>query len=406
MKINKALILSSLLISLIFLSSSICNAAFISSAPVAMNGSVSVTAISDVLDNFDSMSGVNNWGGQYGQLNTGSGRSVNISYDETAHPGNNACLKVVYSVTNSGEWAGMSIGLANSSSASRDISKYRAISFDIKGVDLGQSFKIEWKNTNQSTTSKVYLSDYLDRTSGSNGGTGTSWETVTIPLDAFANFSSTNNLKDLGYINFIFEHDYLNTNGMLFGTTFYIDNIVFSTTAPNAVRIDSFGDAWGSNALGGNNGAWAADPATCSESYDTTTSSGAVRSWKVVYFTSSSYCGTFALFGGGVDGTVEVPHDFSQYSTLRFRVRANSDAENPKTFKVGLVDASGVERAIVPTNVTTSWKEYYADFPTYFPSLDKTTIKKFTTVFENWRVDGAGGSRAGIVYFDDIRFEK
>ncbi|MCK9582412.1 MAG: hypothetical protein M0Q46_02140 [Endomicrobiales bacterium] len=358
-------------------------------------------ASGDVLDNFNSMSGVNNWGGQYSSLNVGSGRSVNISYDETAHSGNGACLKVSYNVPNSDDFVGVGIGFANPG-VSCDISKYRAISFDIKGADLGQSFKIEWKNINESTAAAIYLSSYLDRTSGSNGGTGTDWETVTIPLDAFANFSSTNNLKDLGHMSLIFEHNYLATNGMLNSTTFYIDNIVFSTTAPNAVRIDSFGDASGVNALGAHNGDWTGGTGgSCTSSYDTTTSSGAVRSWKVNYSApTGSYVGTYMLFGGTTTLWGQCPHDFSQYSKLKFRMKANSSTENPETFKLELVDSGGT-RNVVPTGITTSWQEYSIDL-TSFSGLDKTTIQKLSTVFEDWRVV----DKTGVVYFDDIRFEK
>jgi len=387
----------------------------ISSAPVAMSGSVSLTPISDVLDDFDSMSGINNWGGRYNPLNVSSMNSVAISYDATAHAGN-PCLKVSYNVPSSGDWAGMSIGLANSQSASRDISGYRAISFDIKGVDLGQSFKIEWKNTNQSTTSKVYLSDYLDRTTGTNSGTGTDWETVTIPFDAFANFYSTNSLKDLGQINFVFEHDYLVTfSGMLPGTTFYIDNIVFSTTAPNAVRIDSFGDGWGLNALGGNNGAFSSDSNVsnyCDESYDATTSSGAVRSWKLSYtVVSGGYCGTFSQFGGGSDWITAAPHDFSQYSKLKFRVKANSSGENPVYFKVELKDTdaiyAGDHFAYIPAGgVSTSWQEYSMDLTSFInwggTVLNKAAIKEMNFTFEYSHVT----AKVGVIYVDDIRFEK
>jgi len=368
-------------------------------------------ASGDVLDDFNSMSGVNNWGGQYSSLNVGSGRSVNISYDETAHSGNGACLKVSYNVSTSSDWAGVGIGFANPGT-SCDISKYRAISFDIKGADLGQSFKIEWKNINESTVAAVYLSDYLDRTSGSNSGTGTDWETVTIPLDAFANFSSTNNLKDLGHMSLLFEHDYLATNGMLNSTTFYIDNIAFSTTAPNAVRIDSFGDASWRNALGSIIG----DMGNMTHSYNSSTYNTAPRSLECTFYNlNGTWGGLWCLFGGGSDGLTAAPHDFSQYTKLKIAVKGKSASETPTSIKIEIADAGGTRTTSawpyrsIPNDTTeptvaisTTWHEYTINL-SQFSGLLKDSIKQFNIV-----IDGnlSSPNYNPVVYFDDIRFEK
>jgi len=416
MKINKALLISSLLISFIFLSSSICNAAFISSAPVAMSGNVPVTAIGPVLDNFDSMTDENNWGGQYSPLNIGSGRSITISRDSTTWSGggpSGACLKVAYNVPISDDYIGIGIGLANQPVAdiARDISSAKTFFFDIKGASAGQSFKIEWKKHEVSTTSILYLSDYLDQTTSSNSGTGTDWQTVNIPIDAFANFSSS--ITNLSEINLIFENSYLTGSGMNTSDTIWLDNIGFSTTAQNAVRIDHFGDAWGLDALGGNIGT--SGNIGTAIGYDLSYSSPSPRSLALNYnIPTDDYSGIWFKVGGGSDKWTAVSHDFSAYNYLKIRVKLASETNYPSKVKLELQDAGGVRWAYIPDNtfessvpLTTTWHEYTVSLEP-IDGLQKDSISQFSIVIEQniFGVPNRVGSDSGTVYFDSIRFEK
>ena len=373
-----------------------------------MSGTVQLTSIGDVIDNFDSMTGVNNWGGQYSQINTGSGRTVDISYDSTVHAGaSGASLKIVYNVPSSADWAGVGIGLANQPVAniSRDISSYNTFSFDVKGASAGQSFRIEWKENNVTNTAVVYLSDYLDQTSGSNSGTSTSWQTVNIPIDAFANFS--NNITNLSEINLIFEHDYLSANGMNTSDTIWIDNIRFSTTAQNAVRIDSFGDAWGLDALGGNIGTM--PDVNTTVSYNSSEFSPATRCLAFNYYIpGTAWSGVYFIIGGGIDKNTAVSHDFSAYNNFKIRVKLSSATNYITKIKFEITDAGGTRVAWIPDNsdegtpLSTSWNEYTVPL-TSAGGLQLNSIKQFNIVADyNYRV-GAG---SGTVYIDSIRFEK
>jgi|GEM_PF-3560215 len=412
MKINKVLLLSSLLISLISLSLSVCNAGTsVANETVAMSGTVSLTGIGLLLDDFESGTSANNWGGQYGQLNIGSGRSVNITRETGGNPGN--CLRVDYNVPNSADWAGMSIGLANQpvESTSRDIysagAGAKTFSFDIKGASAGQSFKIEWKRNGVTNTAILYLSDYLGRDSGTNSGTSTGWETVTIPIDAFANFQ---NIIDLSIINLIFEHDYLLGNEMLTSHTIWLDNIKFGGDEPALVIIDTFGDAWGLNALGGNIGTMPNVGTTIS--FNFLDFSPSPRSLALSYDMAEGWSGVWFEFGGGdrtPPGSKATSHDFSAYNYLKIRVKLASDVNHPTKIKLELQDAGGSRVAYIPDNtdeptvpLSTTWHEYTVPL-TAAGGLLKASIKQFNIVLESGYRDGSG---TGIVWFDSIRFEK
>ena len=414
MKINKTLLLSSILISLISIPLSVCFATtFVSSATVAMSGSVQLTAISDIIDNFDSMTGVNNWGGQYAQINTGSGRTVGISYDSTVYAGaSGASLKVVYNVPNSMDWAGVSIGLANQpiANTSRNINIYNTFSFDVKGANAGQSFKIEFKENGVTNSAVVYLSDYLDQTSGSNSGTSTGWQTVNIPIDAFANFSS--NITNLSEINFIFEHDYLVASGMNTSDTIWLDNIRFSAPAQTAVRIDSFGDGWGLDALGGNIGTMGYTGTSIG--YNSSIFSDATRCLQLNYnIPNYEYSGVWFIVGGGSDKNTPVSHDFSAYNKFKIRIKLASATNYPSKIKLELIDAGGTREAWIPDNtvegsaLSTSWQEY--TILLNGGDLQRDSIKQFNVVAQAYK-DGVGwlrnGADSGTVYFDSIRLEK
>ncbi len=369
--------------------------------------------MSDLIDNFDSASTVNNLGGSYNPLNTAADRLVNIAKDTNNYSGaSGKSLRVNYLTVNTTDWVGMQITLAPSGGA-RDISTYKSLNFDIKGEDLGQSFKIELLNAN-SVKASIYLSDYADLGTSTGTTPSTGWTHVVIPLDAFANFTDASALTNLTYINFVFENGYEDKCGLLKSSTIYIDNLVFGTTQQNVVRIDHFGDNYGPDALGGNSGpmSGASDPLDtpiyAQISYDTTTFHNFPRSLKYYYnVPTGMWSGYWIQFGGGVTGSTATVHDFSGYSKLRLTVRGADSLTPPTKFKIELGDSYQNRVVYLPDSSTTpltpisstSWNTYEIDLAN-FSGLAIEAIKQMNIVFEDWSV----GAQTGTVYIDEIEF--
>jgi len=382
----------------------LCGSVFgevVDTAGVEVNSTVEETIISGpVLDDFNDGGRLNNWGYDTGAYAAG-GASCSDSRDATSPQEGLFCLKLDYNVSTSGSYAGYWSQLGG-----EDLSGYTSISLWVKGTVGGELFKVELKNSSTTinrSTAAVYVTDYL------NGGVTTSWKEVTIPFHSFVNLDSWNNMVELV---FTFENSQSITNGNTLQGTVYIDRISFGSSSVNEVRIDYFGDKLGTSALGGNIGDMQPNnppPTDFTHSF-TDTSGNYLSSPCAMESTynvagSNDWGGQFIIFGGGATGWTEIPHDFSGYNYVSVCVRAKSTSENPKVLKIEVVDNSNKYYAAL-TNIQTYWQRYIIPLSYLVNAgLDKTSIKKITFVYENWRVEKAGGSKQGVLYIDNLRFD-
>jgi len=383
---------------------SLCGIAFaqvVDTAGVEANTTVVETIISGpVLDDFNDGGKLNNWGYDTGAFNS-TGASCIDSRDATSPQEGAFCLKLDYNVSTSASYAGYWSLLGG-----ENLSIYNSISFWVKGTAGGEFFKIELKNNGTDNNRKsaiVYVTDYLD------GGVTTSWQEVTIPFHNFVNLDSWNNMKELV---FVFENYQSVTNGSPTNGTIYIDKISFGSSAVDQVRIDYFGDKLGTCALGGNIGDMQPSQTPPAPQYSThsfstdeyVSSPAALESTYNV--TSDSWGGQYIIFGGGTDGWTEIPHDFSDYNYVTLWIKVKSGTGNPKILKVEMVDRTNPPfPAVYLKKMTTDWQEYVIPMSA-FAGLDKKNIKKITFVYEDWRIQNEGGSKTGVLYIDNLQFEK
>lgn len=370
-------------------------------AEVSVNSVVEEPIISGpVLDDFNDGGKLNNWGYNTGAFNN-TGASCVDSRDATSPQEGAFCLKLDYNVSTLASYAGYWSLLGG-----ENLSIYTSISFWVKGTAGGEFFKIELKNNNTDNNrnrAAIYVTDYLD------GGVTTSWQEVTIPFHNFVNLDSWNNMKELV---FTFENSQSVTNGSPLQGTIYIDRISFESTSVNEVRIDYFGDKLGTCALGGNIGDMQPSPTPPAPQYYThsfttdeyISSPGALAS--SYNATSDPWGGQFIIFGGGNDGWTEIPHNFSDYNYVTLWIKAKSATENPKILKVEVVDRTNSPfPSVYLKKMTTTWQEYVIPMSA-FAGLDKKNIKKITFVYEDWRIQNEGGSKTGVLYIDNLQFEK
>ncbi len=349
-----------------------------------------------VLDDFNDGGKLNNWGYDTGSfVSTGAASCVD-SRDAASPQEGSFCLKLDYDVSLEESYAGYWSLLQG-----EDLSGYTSISLWVKGAAGGEYFKVELKNNSTDANrnrAAVYVTDYLD------GGVTTAWQQVTIPFHNFVNLDGWNNMKELV---FVFENSQSVTNGSPVQGTIYIDKISFGSSAVDHVRIDYFGDKLGTCALGGNMGDMLTTKFTHSFTTDVYRSSPyALESTYDV--TSDSWGGQFVIFGGGENGWTEIPHDFSNYNYVSVWIKAKSATENPKILKVEVVDRTSPPFPAVYLTITTSWYRYRIPLSA-FAGLNKKNLRKMTFVYERdgiGGIDAAGGSRQGVLYIDDMQFEK
>ncbi len=380
-----------------------------------------------LLDNFDAGTTTNAWNCVTGTFakegTTASCTAVYYTNKPSAgYGGTGRSLQLKYNVNDVDSYAGYSSQMGSGSLTSP--TAYTALSFYVRGAAGGEFFKIQLANnstasytsgttTYKRSSSSVYITDYLD------GGVTTGWQKVTIPFHNFANLDGFNSMKEFVIV---FENSQSTTNGSTTSGTIYIDDIAFETTPISAVRIDHFGDKLGICALGGNmgtgvgGGAW---ESLNKYSFSNTTNEydpgGYPNGLKLEYNVTTGFAYTFLIFGGGQDidpnpatnksGWIAIPHNFSAYTKLTFRIRARSLLENPIQIKVELVDSGAARSVAIGSISSTIWQVYELPLSSFDPSLDKTSIKQLTFVFEDWRITGAGGSKVGVVFIDSIQFE-
>jgi len=390
---------------------SLCGIAFaevVDTAGVEANSTVVETIISGpVLDDFNDGGKLNNWGYNTGAFYT-TGASCADSRDATSPQEGAFCLKLDYNVSTSGSYAGYWSKLGG-----EDLSGYTSISFWVKATAGGELLKVELKNSStviHRSTAAVYVTDFLD------GGVTTSWTEVTIPFHNFVNLDGWNNMKELV---FTFENSQAVMNGSPTQGTIYIDRISFSSSSVNEVRIDYYGDKIGTCALGGNLGDWEKVGNAGDYTHLFTDILGDYLSppyaLESIYNATltNPYGGQYVIFGGGTDGWTEIPHDFSAYNYVSVCVKAKSASENPKVLKIEIADRSSPPYPYVILGapgayITTTWQRFIIPLNNLVVNqgLNKKAIRKIVFTYERSRIiNDAGGSKQGVLYIDNIRFD-
>ncbi|MFH1593654.1 MAG: carbohydrate binding domain-containing protein [Candidatus Omnitrophota bacterium] len=392
--------------------------------PVGIDGSGTLPLTpSNVLDNFNrAAENLNVWSDMTTTFSsqyppTADAKCVASAETDPAivYGGAGTSLKLDYNVDLTNSYAGYVSMMGGGS-----IEPYKTLIFRVKGASGGEYFKIEIKNTSTKeysstkenthyyrNTGRVYISDYL------NGGVTTGWRKVSIPLKTFANLDDFTSMKELV---FVFENAQSDMNESPRQGTIYIDNIVFSTTELDTVRLDYFSDVIGSNAMGGNIGDFGNDGGTASHTFDNTECVTATRSMKIHYSVLTGYSGVALIIGGGNDGLpvlskpydkdkmgwIPVDHNLSDYKHLKYYVKAHDAAHNPKIMKVEIVSSTGTKESV--HSVTEGWILIDINMETL--GVDLSSISQVNFVFEGWRIGGAVGSKVGDVYMDNLEFTK
>lgn len=379
------------------------------SAPAATKGTAAVSAVvvsalppdNDIVDNFNDANDLNFWQGGMGAMEQVDGdNSVSRSF-ETVGAYDGASLKLTYDLTQASEWNGYFINLNDSAIITKDISAYKQISFWVKGsAGNVEHLKIGLENTSAESTQRnraaIYVNDYHP-----DGRVTNEWKKVSIPLAAFSGLNSFVTAKTL---TFVFEKAYADPaiHPALAQTgSVWIDDVRFSTDVLPEVRVDYFGDNYGPNALGGQWGSMGVNGMDAEMSYVPALEGATPWTMLSEYnVNSASWQGHYCLFGGGVTGWTAYPINLSNYQYLKFRVRARSDLENPKSFKIEF--DSSVRRIKYVDNVSSIFQTITIDLGLI--SLDRTAVRQINIVYEKNRINSKGGNKLGAVYFDNIEF--
>ena len=364
-----------------------------------------------LVDNFDDGDGVNFLGGTYSEF-IGPGSGIMMTHSDINPLGElGQSLSILYNLPNNGNYGGVSMALGAKGGV-KDLSIYKSLNFFVRGSLSNVSCKIELKNKSADAAHKassLYINDYLD------GGVTTEWKKVQIPLDAFVNLDSLSNVNEMV---FVFEHDYNSASGFPNNATIFLDDISFGYLVSSPIRIDTFGDNWGLNALGGNMGDFNSPQASHQSSYSdfTGTFHNFSRSLSSSYNVSSSgsYSGVYFIFGGGGNGYTAYLHKFPGYSKISLWMRANSVKETPEKIKIEIVDKSGIRFAVIPEDtttpaipITTRWQNYVINFSKFKNfseefGIDVASIQQVNIVYEDWRAV----NKTGKAFYDEIEFIK
>jgi len=321
-------------------------------------------------------------------------------------------FEISYTVGAATDYAGVSFDPTFFSSGTRDVRSFEYLTFSIFLLPHNIPVRIELQ-TNSANPARekavLYLADYL------YGGTFSSDEpvTVSIPLDAFANLDD---LSEVTAVVFVFEHDYAVASGYSTSGVVSILDMFFRDSPagpPSVVRLDHFPDNWGWMAVGGNMGNMS-DTGRATAHTISYPSLSDTAPWPDISprWLKSSYdvrydtwAGMFMLLGGGADGWTGVPCDFSNYRYLSFFYRAESDARNPRILKIEIQDGDGTSASVYVDIVISTWRWWRIDL-TALAGLDRSAITQINIIYEDWRIQDAGGNRVGGVYFDGMQFER
>ena len=176
---------------------------------------------------------------------------------------------------------------------------------------------------------------------------------------------------------------------------------VTQAQAAEKIVIADFDSGEKPNNIGGNFGGWDKDPADfsqgCAESFDSTNRRGSKGfAMKLDYDVDSrnpAYNG-FWMFLQNLDA--------SKYDNLSFWVKGDSKEGYTTVFKVELKNAERQVGRYYVTNVTDKWQKIVIPFKDFKGITDFSNLTEFVIVFE----DRIASNKKGILYLDDITFEK
>jgi hypothetical protein len=282
------------------------------------------------------------------------------------------------------------------------------LAFSIKGSVNNIPLKVEIQTESGSLgrrSASLYIRDYLDQ-----GILHNEFQTVQIPLVAFANLDDISTLKG---IVFVFEHDYATSSGYPTTGTVNIADLSFITAPVQSIRVDHFADTWGWMAMGGNMGSMSGsnDANAHTITFDNSVFHVFPASLRSTYKVpnlaepNNNWCGMFMLLGGGADGWTAQECDLSSFDRLSFWVRAASDAGNPKRFKIELLFGTEGKAGFYVDTITSSWQKMIIPLSSLV-GLDRSCIKQINIIYEREVIQSMDGSTAGVLFFDELQFEK
>ena len=374
-----------------------------------------------IFDNFDTASARNLWNDLTEVFSSRSGNPPAATASCTAtftddpairYGASGYSLKLDYNVTQSGSYAGYYSMLGGGG-----LSAYKSVSFRVKGSAGGELFKVEFKvNLDPKNANKdhgaVYVTDYLD------GGVTTDWKQVTIPLDNFANISDWSSAAEFVVT---FENSQSSANGSPLAGIVYLDDIVFNTAKPPAIRIDYFDDKVAIDSLGGNLWAGGSDTGGTGEfSYLEDTGPNGTGKYSLQFhyggLQNNTRWSAFSLpVGGGSDAWQKIQHDFSGYTAISFYVYGS---EEKNGIQVELHDFKGqglgepFKRIPFGGEISDPsgpfgkvWKKYtipFTGFKNYSAvALDPAKIAEVVFSVDYYNT----GPATGYIFLDEIQFE-
>lgn len=363
----------------------------------SLNKSNSVQQVS-LLDDLKSLSR-NNWGGEKGSFTDSLANADIIPalvFENQAYGNTGSSLLLKYDVTIAESFCGYFSKLNDG-----DLSPYNYLSFRIKGGKGGEFVRIQLSQIVESDTirAKVSLWDYL------TGGPTTSWQKVFIPLDAFFNLKSRQQVHELAIV---IEHNQSKDNNSDLSGDLFFDDFVFGSYPPGFVKIDHFDDGIAENALGGIIGSFSeiAGDTLYKFSIQDTIYNLFPKALLTEYdkLSPSAFGGVFMFFGGDT-----LPHysDISAYKTLYFTARARDASTNAGEFKIELnsiADNDTINTVQIATGLATSFKPFefelqsFEEFFSPFRSINLQKVGQFNIVYE----DSRNHTLQGAVIFDEI----
>ena len=278
---------------------------------------------------------------------------------------------------------------------SADLSKFKTMTFYIKGAKGKETFEIGMNDViSNRREDGVFVGSiyrYLPK------GITTEWQKVVVPLtDWFG--------PDLSQVySFVFN---FNEEGR---GAFWIDEITFHTEAmvdrdaevekEDYLLLDNF-DHNDLNLLGRKTNTYKKLPSVCQFlRVSDGNGGGEGRSLKLVYDKQGTgWCGYYTLLNQ-IDGEY---FDLSWYDTLSFRVKGEKGKE---TFEIGMADRNwltigdsvkaGPIEKYLPGGVTTEWQEVVIPLSD-FGALDLSQMGSFVLNFHK--------RQEGVLYVDDLKF--
>jgi hypothetical protein len=323
-----------------------------------------------LIDDFSTGSRVNALGGNSSVFTSGSTGSILTYYDAGA-------LRLVYDVRTAESYAGFSTRLKQA-----DATPYNALTFNVKGAEGGEKIKAGLRDS-KGIEHKIIVSQYIA------DGVSTSWQKVTIPLEAFTTITDRSEMESFVLV---VENKLGSANGSI-----YIDDIKFESLISNPpVVVDNFNDSSNENGVGGSLFKSTGGVASIDTGYDAVNHFG---NRGVGYFVS--YRGVssvdWAAAGWSLMGL-----NASEAKSLSFYIKGAKGGEQAHIY---LASGAGPteKRAFVASSdsvtVTTSWQKVEIDLSRFVgKGVDMSTLSYLQMAFEHSKMEGT-------VYLDDLRIE-